>query len=856
MKRILFILSLLFLVSCSEEYAEIKSELSEISMRLDSLSNAVNEEISSLTEIVLALQQKDYVTSITPFYENGAEVGYEIAFFKNDPIVIMHGSDGNDGAAGSSPDLGVKQGEDGNWYWTLAGEWLLDENGKRLIANAMDGADGDTGADGTTGEGGKEGLAGNDGCTPQLKIIDNIWYLSVDGGNTWREYGPAVGEDGKDAEATVESIFSDVKWDQDYAYFYIRNGEVIALPIYKGFQMILDRCDSIPVAKGDTVCVSYVLTGNIAGVKIDCHAENGWKASVVETSSSAGQLVIRAPYPYVDGKVMVVASSDHCSNVINTLTFVEEEGKDLMMAYSYVPAELDGWSELLLFDDGTYIMGKPHLADGYLLSLGNTADENGAIVYLDSLKHVREIYADNRIYALNSYDDNGFEAMMLLSNLEEEHVDVPYSGQKCDDAGNLHSYLQELNALCHGTQTGLGFENLAIGLIDRAFGYIEMLGGPDLSHDQLTSFLRNSENVMSISEMARAFSKPVKELLKPAMTLYDGLYSDYMDLYNGHMERYYKGVVPTIEAVGYDGTDMTVKVNASSQSRDNLNVGVVVCETDFPLFDSDYYCVPMTSEVEYSFTVPGLVMGKSYQCWSFIYDDTREPLWFGWIAGLAGPFARFSDKEEVMPPIPHAYTGEGITAKEKSMTVACRFYDVPSDALCGIELENGKKYYVDHDKTEVCLDSLSSWTEYVYRSFIEYGDRVYYGAEKIYSTAPQDITGLWKAVETSEGKVRDVWDIILHEDHSATIYRSGETFRYESAGWSQSKTGFTVSISTFVPQVGSNNNFYAGIDFFVTYNDPDHAVYGEGTSRHWGHNLDTLGGYTNGFNLTMTKVIQ
>ena len=97
-------------------------------------------------------------------------------------MAIYNGKDGH------TPTIGVKKDTDGNYYWTLDGEWMQDSEGNKIPTTAP-GADGQPGAPGQDGE---------DGITPLLKIEDDYWFVSYDNGKTWTKLGKATGEDGKD----------------------------------------------------------------------------------------------------------------------------------------------------------------------------------------------------------------------------------------------------------------------------------------------------------------------------------------------------------------------------------------------------------------------------------------------------------------------------------------------------------------------------------------------------------------------------------------------------------------------------------------------------------------------------------
>ena len=92
------------------------------------------------------------------------------------------------------PLLVLNKDTDGCYYWTLDGEWLTDEKGNKVKAQGTDGKDG------VDGEDGNDGTDGEDGITPQLKIENGRWMLSMDDGKTWTDIGQAAGADGKDGE--------------------------------------------------------------------------------------------------------------------------------------------------------------------------------------------------------------------------------------------------------------------------------------------------------------------------------------------------------------------------------------------------------------------------------------------------------------------------------------------------------------------------------------------------------------------------------------------------------------------------------------------------------------------------------
>ena len=219
MKKILSILAAaaFCLVSCTS-YDEIamwnkNEDLGERVSRLEELCEQMNSNISALQLIVEALQDNDYVTGVVPVTENGETIGYTINFSKSGPVTIYHGKDGEKGDDGKTPVIGVKKDTDGLYYWTLDGEWLTDDEGKRIPAQGRDGKSAyelavEKGYTGTL-EQWLESLNGSDGATGSDG--KSAYELAVEMGYTgtleeWLESLKGnTGADGKSAyELAVE----------------------------------------------------------------------------------------------------------------------------------------------------------------------------------------------------------------------------------------------------------------------------------------------------------------------------------------------------------------------------------------------------------------------------------------------------------------------------------------------------------------------------------------------------------------------------------------------------------------------------------------------------------------------------
>ncbi|MBO5861897.1 MAG: hypothetical protein J6Q88_02045, partial [Bacteroidales bacterium] len=240
--------------------------LEERIARLEKLCNEMNTNISSLENIVTALQNNDYVTDVTTIIESGKEIGFTITFSKSGRVVIYHGENGADGEAGEpgqdgadgadgkdghTPVIGVKKDADGIYYWTLDGEWITDSEGNKIPTTGKDGTDGEDGEDGKPG---KPGQDGKDGITPLLKIEEDYWYISYDNGKSWQQLYKAVGEDGaagangtdgapgKDGQTFFQSVDTT---NPNYIILTLADGSQIKIPTWKAFEELQTKVNQM-----------------------------------------------------------------------------------------------------------------------------------------------------------------------------------------------------------------------------------------------------------------------------------------------------------------------------------------------------------------------------------------------------------------------------------------------------------------------------------------------------------------------------------------------------------------------------------------------------------------------------------
>ena len=358
---------------------------------LEEWQQTTNSNIAALQQLI---STTDYITSVTPVTENGKEIGYTITFLHSDPITIYHGEKGDkgeDGTAGSTPQIGLTQQTDGNWYWTLNGELMTDSKGNPIRANGEDGKDGEDGQDGTDGDDGSTGATGRPGAsapTPQIKLGNTLttgtyygidgdkqttpdtgaWYLSVDNGATWYRVS---GEDGQSG-STGDSFFKKVDTSNpNYVTFTLTDGTSFQVPCYQSLTigdgtgtLVLTGTTTeikLTLPNGTTTSDYSALVAQITPegadgtyTDIDTRADNagGWSVtgdlenSTVTVTAGSGTALLRATLIRNDGGEVMA------SRVVENLGYtISEDGK------TYTVYNADGliaWANAVNAEKGQY----------------------------------------------------------------------------------------------------------------------------------------------------------------------------------------------------------------------------------------------------------------------------------------------------------------------------------------------------------------------------------------------------------------------------------------------------------------------------------------------------------------------
>ena len=234
-KKLLFVglfpILALTMGSCTDYQDEVDA-LDRRVTTLEELVSRTNKSIEGISTLLGVAENGWIITGMVdvPAKDDPAGLGYyTITLGKLDPttgkfsekpedkktITIYNGKDAE------APKIEVKKGEDGNYYWYIDGEPLIDKNTGRPVKAS-----------------GKDGEDGKDGIAPKLKIDENgYWMISYDGGLNYEylkdkdgQLIKCTGKDGKDAFSPIDSFSYYTDKNGTYIQFHMQDGNVINVP--------------------------------------------------------------------------------------------------------------------------------------------------------------------------------------------------------------------------------------------------------------------------------------------------------------------------------------------------------------------------------------------------------------------------------------------------------------------------------------------------------------------------------------------------------------------------------------------------------------------------------------------------
>lgn len=266
------------LVGC-EKYddSKLSGRVDNLEERVDKLTQLVNDlntNVTSLTKLVQAFQQENRIEKIVQ-----VEGGYD--------IILADGKGTLPIRNGEKPSIGITLDEDGIYYWTVDGEFMLD-NGNKIPAT----------------------------IAPEFKVEGGSFWFRVNGG----EWAKVAGSD------SGIGLIKDIVESEESVTFILSEGGEIVIPKVQAFRLNID-INEAGIMSGTSVSVPYTITSGDTDTKVAAIAGSGYTTSVSGNSQS-GFITVTAPENVpAKADILVVAVNGKGVQSSKILTFEQGELK-------------------------------------------------------------------------------------------------------------------------------------------------------------------------------------------------------------------------------------------------------------------------------------------------------------------------------------------------------------------------------------------------------------------------------------------------------------------------------------------------------------------------------------------------
>lgn len=276
-------LALAVLPAGCKHISEIDEQLAAYEKRISSLEAAVAELRSQMDAVQKLLSGKFFVEDVAPLADgSGYRLVLSDSFNNITEYNVFNGLD---------PVISVRHDTDGNWYWTVNGEWLM-VDGVKMRAN------------------------GEAGATPVVKVQDGKWYVSFDGIG-WVYAGDAV--------PGGAGIFTgiDVESDPRNVIFTLSDGSTFTAP--KGsaalkLQVLFDDTPFTEIEAGGTASTRYeVIVPQGITYTFSSYEPEGWTVVIAQSGNDSGTITVSLPEDARTGKILFVLNGSDGSSYVRVV---------------------------------------------------------------------------------------------------------------------------------------------------------------------------------------------------------------------------------------------------------------------------------------------------------------------------------------------------------------------------------------------------------------------------------------------------------------------------------------------------------------------------------------------------------
>ena len=268
----------LFVIGCDKyDDSNLSGRVDKLENRVDILEQTVdnlNTNITSVTKLVKALQEENRIERIEQI-----EGGYKIILADGKGELTILNSE--------KPAIGITIAEDGVFYWTIDGEFML-INGDKIPAT----------------------------MAPEFKVEDGCFWFRINNG----EWSKVTGSD------SGIGLIKDIIESNESVTFILSEGGEIVIPKVQAFRLNIN-IDEAGIMSGSTATIPYTITAGDANTKVAAIASSGYTASV-NGNSKSGTITVTAPETVPSkADILVVAVNSNGVSSSKILTFEQGELK-------------------------------------------------------------------------------------------------------------------------------------------------------------------------------------------------------------------------------------------------------------------------------------------------------------------------------------------------------------------------------------------------------------------------------------------------------------------------------------------------------------------------------------------------
>ncbi|MDE5809042.1 MAG: hypothetical protein K2H59_02015, partial [Muribaculaceae bacterium] len=346
-----------------------------------------NDNVTSVGSLVNALNTDDIITSVTPIKEGDKEVGYTFSFANSKPTSFYFEN------KNSTPAIGVKPDNAGDFYWTLNGEWLLDDAGKKIL---YDGA--------------------SSSILPKLKVENNNWMLSTNNGKTWKKIQPV-----SSSNQGNNKIFKDINVsDAESVAFTFADGTKLVVPRKPELTISFSEEKQILVKPNSTVTIDYTITGKIEGLKVEVVTSGNIKAEIKDSESSKGTITITAGESIDENDKVILIAKNKSVSTSKTLSFEEEEFVKVTSETAYEIAAEGGTIKFNIETNADYSISIPEEAKSWISVVKSRAIRQETVTL-----SISENESDVRSATIPLVDKNMNKLASIQINQAEGIISIP-----------------------------------------------------------------------------------------------------------------------------------------------------------------------------------------------------------------------------------------------------------------------------------------------------------------------------------------------------------------------------------------------------------------------------------------------